>query len=142
MTTPSHQGSIRVACATDSGTLIDGHFGSCKAFAIYAVRPQSIEFVDLRPTLATEDAEDRNRARAGLIADCQIACFQSIGGPAAAKVVRAGAHPLKVAPGTSIDAMLARLQLALHAPPPWLAKVLGVEARALAPYRELTESEE
>jgi nitrogen fixation protein NifX len=132
--------AIRVACATDSGTLIDGHFGACKAFVIYAVGPEAIEFVTARSTLAADEAEDRNQARAALIGDCQIACFASIGGPAAAKVVRAGAHPLKVAPDTSIDAMLARLQEALKNPPPWLAKVLGVEAAALAPYRELAEA--
>lgn len=132
--------AIRVACATDNGTLIDGHFGSCKAFVIYAVGPDAVEFVTSRSPLAADEAEDRNRARAALIGDCQIACFQSIGGPAAAKVVRAGAHPLKVAPGTSIEAMLARLQQALQAPPPWLAKVLGVKAAALAPYRELAQS--
>ena len=134
--------AIRVACATDSGKLVDGHFGACKAFVIYAVRPDSVEFIDARSTLSADEAEDKNKARAELIGDCQIACFQSIGGPAAAKVVRAGAHPLKVAPDTTIDAMLERLQQALKSPPPWLAKVLGVEAAALAPYRELVEAEE
>ena len=134
--------AIRVACATDSGKLVDGHFGSCKAFVIYAVRPDSVEFIDARSTLTADEAEDKNKARAELIGDCQIACFLSIGGPAAAKVVRAGAHPLKVAPDTTIDAMLARLQDALKSPPPWLAKVLGVEAAALAPYRELANAEE
>ena len=134
--------AIRVACATDSGKLIDGHFGACKAFVVYAVRPDSVEFIDARSTLAADEAEDKNKARADLIADCQIACFQTIGGPAAAKVVRAGAHPLKVAPDTTIDAMLARLQEALKSPPPWLAKVLGVEAAALNPYRDLVDAEE
>ena len=81
--------AIRVACATDSGTLIDGHFGSCKAFVIYAVRPGAIEFIDARSTLTADQEEDKNKARASLIGDCQIACFASIGGPAAAKVVRA-----------------------------------------------------
>jgi nitrogen fixation protein NifX len=131
--------AIRVACATDSGEIIDGHFGSCKAFVIYAVTPAAIEFVDARSTLAADDEEDRNRARAALIGDCQIACFQSIGGPAAAKVVRAGTHPLKVAPNTRVDAMLARLQQTLKSPPPWLAKAMGVEAASLTSYRELAE---
>jgi hypothetical protein len=38
--------------------------------------------------------------------------------------------------------MLAKLQLALTNPPPWLAKVMGVEAASLAAYRELAEVEE
>ena len=135
-------GSIRVACATDSGELIDGHFGSCRAFVLYDVSPGAVEFVNAVSTAAADEAEDRNMARAALIGDCQIACFQSIGGPAAAKVVRAGAHPLKVAPNTRIDDMMAKLQQALESPPPWLAKVMGVEAASLASYRELAETVE
>lgn len=134
--------AIRVALATDSGTLVDGHFGSCKVFAVWDVGSASVEFVAARSTLAADDAEDRNKARAELIGDCRIACFQSIGGPAAAKVVRAGAHPLKVAPNTTMDDMLARLQAALASPPPWLAKAMGVEAASLAPYRELAAAGE
>ncbi|MCX8017129.1 MAG: NifB/NifX family molybdenum-iron cluster-binding protein [Rhodocyclaceae bacterium] len=133
---------IRVACATDSGKLIDGHFGSCKAFVVWDVGRESIAFVDARSTAAADEAEDRNRARAELIGDCQIACFASIGGPAAAKVVRAGAHPLKVAANTGMDAWLDELRQALDHPPPWLAKVMGVPAASLAPYRQLAEAEE
>lgn len=133
---------IRVACATDSGRLIDGHFGACKAFAVWDVGRDSIGFVEARSTVAADAAEDRNAARAALIGDCQIACFLSIGGPAAAKVVRAGAHPLKVAPNTGMDAWLDQLQQALDHPPPWLAKAMGVEAASLAPFRELAAAEE
>ena len=137
--------AIRVAFATDTGELIDGHFGACKAFVIYDLKPQGVdcvEFVAARSTAEADEAEDRNKARAELIGDCQIACFQSIGGPAAAKAVRAGVHPLKVAPGTRMEDMLARLQQALQQPPPWLAKVMGVEAASLATYRELAGVEE
>ncbi|HTY04578.1 MAG TPA: NifB/NifX family molybdenum-iron cluster-binding protein [Rhodocyclaceae bacterium] len=135
-------GSIRVACATDSGQLIDGHFGACKAFVIWDVGRQDVEFVEARSTLPADEADDRNAARAALLGDCQVACFLSIGGPAAAKVVRAGVHPLKVAPGTTMDAMVARLQEALASPPPWLAKVMGVEAASLAQYRESVDAGE
>ncbi len=135
-------GSIRVACATDSGALIDGHFGSCRAFLVYEVSPAAVEFVNALSTATADEAEDRNKARAALISGCQIACFQSIGGPAAAKVVRVGAHPLKVAPNTRVDDMMARLQQALKSPPPWLAKVMGVEAASLATFREMAEAED
>ena len=135
-------GTIRVACATDTGELIDGHFGSCRAFLVYQVSPQAVEFVNALSTAAADEEEDRNKARAALIDGCQIACFLSIGGPAAAKVVRVGAHPLKVAPNTRVDDMLAKLQLAIKSPPPWLAKVMGVEPASLAPFRELVELDE
>jgi nitrogen fixation protein NifX len=106
------------------------------------VSPAAVEFVNALSTATADEAEDRNKARAALISDCQIACFQSIGGPAAAKVVRAGAHPLKVAANTRVDDMLAKLQQALQSPPPWLAKVMGVEAASLATYRELVDTVE
>jgi len=134
--------SIRIAFATDTGELIDGHFGGCKAFVIYDLKPAAVEFITARSTVDADEAEDRNKARAELIGDCQIACFQSIGGPAAAKAVRAGVHPMKVVPNTRIDDMLLRLQGALQHPPPWLAKVMGVEAASLIPYRELVGVEE
>ncbi|MCX8085788.1 MAG: NifB/NifX family molybdenum-iron cluster-binding protein [Rhodocyclaceae bacterium] len=133
---------VRVACATDSGRFIDGHFGSCKVFAIWDVGRDTLDFVAARSAHLADEEEDRNAARAALIDDCQIACFSSIGGPAAAKVVRAGAHPLKVAPTTDMYDWLAKLQQALDAPPPWLAKVMGVEAASLAPYRAEAPVEE
>lgn len=138
----TREGAIRVACATDSGQVIDGHFGACKAFVIWDVGRTAIDFVEARSTLPADEADDRNAARAGLMNDCQVGCFLSIGGPAAAKVVRAGVHPLKVAPGTTMEAMLARLQEALASPPPWLAKVMGVPAASLAQYRDLVEAED
>jgi hypothetical protein len=38
--------------------------------------------------------------------------------------------------------MLAKLQQALKSPPPWLAKVMGVEAASLATFREMAEAED
>ena len=89
-------GSIRVACASNNGEELDGHFGSCERFLIYQVSPAESRLLAVRPTLEADHAEDRNASRATLIADCQVVYVQSIGGPAAAKVVRAGAHPVKV----------------------------------------------
>ncbi|MDP1607577.1 MAG: NifB/NifX family molybdenum-iron cluster-binding protein [Rhodocyclaceae bacterium] len=64
--------------------MIDGHFGACRAFLVYQVSPEEVEFVDALSTAAADTAEDRNKARAALIGACQIVCFQSIGGPLAA----------------------------------------------------------
>jgi len=143
-------GSIRVACASNSGEEIDGHFGSCERFLIYQLSPTETRLVAVRSTLEADHAEDRNLARASLIGDCQVVYLQSIGGPAAAKVVRAGVHPVKlrekVGAGGTVSAaareVLTQLQRALLSPPPWLAKVMGVEAASLAVYRELAAAEE
>ncbi|MEF8714737.1 MAG: dinitrogenase iron-molybdenum cofactor biosynthesis protein [Accumulibacter sp.] len=130
--------SIRVACASNREQWLDGHFGSCERFLVYQVSPDEVRLIDVRPTLAADHAEDRNVARAALIDDCQIVYVQSIGGPATAKVVRAGVHPVKVAnrgdPGGEALQALAQLQQALRHPPPWLARIMGVEAGSLAPF--------
>lgn len=146
-------GSVRVACASNRGEHIDGHFGSCERFLVYQVSPDEARLIAVRPTLEADQAEDRNLARARLIADCQLAYFQSIGGPAAAKVIREGVHPIKLSKkpeaGESNDEpnapeaalVFVELQRALLRPPPWLAKVMGVEAASLQPYRSLDEAD-
>jgi nitrogen fixation protein NifX len=133
-------GSIRVACASNSGEKIDGHFGSCERFLVYQVAPRELRLLAMRSTLEADHDEDRNAARAKLIADCQLVYVQSIGGPAAAKVVRAGAHPVKVADGVAAREVLARLQQTLVKPPPWLAKTMGVKAESLEKFAETIEA--
>ena len=135
-------GSIRVAVCSNNGETLDGHFGSCERFLIYQVSPTALRLIDRRPTLAADKAEDRNVARSALIKDCHLVYVQSIGGPAAAKVVRAGAHPVKIPKAAPAREILARLQQSLRKPPPWLAKVMGVPAVSLARFVEAAEAEE
>lgn len=132
-------GSIRVACASNYGEDVDGHFGSCERFLIYQVAPKELRLLAVRPTLEADHAEDRNVARAQMIADCQVVYVQSIGGPAAAKVVRAGAHPVKIPRSGPAREVLLRLQETLSNPPPWLAKVMGVKAMSLEKFAETVE---
>lgn len=125
-------GTIRVAVAANRGENLDGHFGSCDRFLIYRVGPAALRLIEVRSTAAADAADDRNAARAALIGDCQIVCVQSIGGPAAAKVIRAGVHPVKFPAGGPARAALGELQQRLTAPPPWLAQIMGVPAASLA----------
>ncbi|MCQ4346785.1 dinitrogenase iron-molybdenum cofactor biosynthesis protein [Pseudomonas stutzeri] len=122
-------GSIRVAVASNNGAQLDGHFGTCLRFLVYQVGADAQTLVDIRSTLDADQAEDRNAFRAELIKDCQVLYVVSIGGPAAAKVVRAGIHPLKKPQGGEAAAVLAELQQVMAgSPPPWLAKLLGQSA--------------
>lgn len=132
-------GSLRVAVASNTEENLDGHFGSCPRFLIYQVGRDSIRLIDARSTSITEDAEDKNVARANLINDCQIVYVQSIGGPATAKVIRANIHPVKIPEGGKARATLQRLQQVLDAPPPWLARIIGVEAKSLGKFAESEE---
>ena len=93
-------GSVRVAIASDKGDLLSGHF-----------------------------AEDKNLWRAKLIGDCHVCYVVSIGGPAAAKVIRADIYPIKIPDGGPALDILQPFQVAMvESPPPWLLKILGVSA--------------
>lgn len=118
--------SIRVACASNKGEELDGHFGSCCRFLIYQVSADEMRLIDSRPADGPEARDDKNAYRAGLIRDCHVLFVASIGGPAAAKVVKAGAHPIKYTGGGSARDRIAALQQVItQAPPPWLAKAMG-----------------
>jgi nitrogen fixation protein NifX len=135
-------GSLRVAVAANRGENLDGHFGSCERFLVYQVSPDTIKLIAIRSTVEADAAEDKNAARSALINDCQIVYVQSIGGPAAAKVVRAGVHPVKKPTGGAAREVLVELQGRLTSPPPWLAQIMGVPAASLARFEEELESEE
>jgi len=119
-------GSIRVAIASNHDGMLDGHFGSCMQFLIYQVSPQEIRFIDVRPTAAKEAESEKNDYLSNLISDCHILYVSSIGGPAAAKVVKNYIHPIKHIDEVDAEDVLSKLQSILSCmPPPWLAKVMG-----------------
>ena len=118
--------SIRVACASNKAEMLDGHFGSCRRFLIYQVSGLESRLIDIRNIDDTEAAEDKNAYRAALINDCQLLFVGSIGGPAAAKVVRAGVHPVKKPQAGPAREEIESLQRVIgRDAPPWLAKVMG-----------------
>lgn len=120
--------ALQVAVASNNGEQLDGHFGSCLRFLIYKVSKEGIYLADVRDAAATSEAPDRNEARAALLQGCQLLYVQSIGGPAAAKVVKTGVHPVKFPKAEPARIALEKLQQSLDAPPPWLARVLGTES--------------
>lgn len=117
--------SIRVAIASNSGRLLNGHFGSCIRFLVYQLSSQECRLIDIRSTLEADSSDDRNLFRTNIIRDCKVLFIQSIGGPAAAKVVRADIYPIKVPDVIDAEEKLAEFQKVFHAPPPWMAKALG-----------------
>lgn len=122
-------GSVRVAIASDQGDTLSGHFGSCLRFLVYQVSPTEIRLVDIRDTMDAEFAPDKNLWRAKLIGDCHVCYVVSIGGPAAAKVIRADIYPIKIPDGGPAEEILKQFQVAMvESPPPWLLKILGVSA--------------
>lgn len=124
-------GSVRIACASNDGINVDGHFGSCGQFMIYQVSADAVRLIDVRDTGIPDEleVEDKNVFRAELIQDCQVLYIASVGGPAAAKIVKLGIHPIKLSTIDSIKKVVEQLQSVIAGtPPPWLAKVMGIEA--------------
>jgi nitrogen fixation protein NifX len=124
-------GSVRIACASNDAVNVDGHFGSCNQFLIYQLSAVEARLIDIRGTTIPQglEVDDKNVFRAELIQDCQVIYMASVGGPAAAKIVKLGIHPIKLASIELITDVINQLQLVIAGtPPPWLAKVMGVEA--------------
>ncbi len=120
-------GSIRVALASNSGDNLDGHFGSCLRYLVYQVSADAVRLVDVRSAVEADFAEDRNAFRVGLIKDCHLLYVVSVGGPAAAKIIRADIYPMKKVDGGPATEVLAELQGMMGGVrPPWLSKILGV----------------
>jgi nitrogen fixation protein NifX len=127
--TETPPGAIRVAIASNTSDRLDGHFGSCIRFLVYQLSTEEAALVDVRSALEADLADDKNGFRTDLIRDCQVLYVVSIGGPAAAKVVRAGIYPIKKINGGVAGEILEDLrQVMRNSPPPWLAKAMGKTA--------------
>jgi nitrogen fixation protein NifX len=136
-------GSIRVAIASNSGEMLNGHFGSCIRFLVYQVSAEDVQLIGVRSALEADFSDDRNLFRATLINDCQLLYVVSIGGPAAAKVGRAGIYPMKIVEGGEARAIIQKLQTGmLGNPPPWLAKIMGVAAEERVRFERTTDRTE
>jgi nitrogen fixation protein NifX len=117
---------LRVAFCSQDGLTVNGHFGQSRLFFIYAFDASGAYLMAMRRTPEILAGEEANEVRAMLVNDCHLLFCETIGGPAAARVIRHNIHPVKVLPGVSINAQLAALQrmLSEHMPP-WLARRLG-----------------
>lgn len=119
---------LTTAFATADGVHVDTHFGRCARFDIYDVTAESVQLREIRwvATDETDNEDHRLQARLDALAGCALVCVASIGPAAAARVVRAGVHPVKSDPSTTIASVLDRLQTVLQGtPPPWLRKLLN-----------------
>jgi nitrogen fixation protein NifX len=131
--------SIRVAIATNDHRFLDAHFGSAESFAVFEVAADDWRFVEMvsfdDPTRGEghhPDEVDRITPKVEALAGAALLFVLAIGGPAAAKVVKAGIHPVKLKEPEPLGQVVLRVQRMLRGkPPPWLRKVLagGTSAR-------------
>ncbi|MEI6559925.1 MAG: nitrogen fixation protein NifX [Rhodospirillaceae bacterium] len=132
---------MKIAIATQDLKTVDAHFAGARTLAIYEVTTEGSRMLEAIRFESTsnedghhvEDADDRIGPRLAAIAGCQLLFVRAIGGPAAARVVNARIHPIKVTIDEPIGEVLARCQTMLKGnPPPWLRKVLQAGSEALS----------
>ncbi len=119
---------MKVGFATTDNILINDHFGWAKNFAVYEINADGFTFLETRRFKEeTEELDKINKKIAGL-KDLKIIFIKSIGGMAAARVVKAGIHPIKSKPDDTIEKTMQNLKTVLsNNPPPWLKKIIFKE---------------
>ena len=119
---------MKIAFATQDQQRVDAHFGWAKHLSVYEIGPAGYSFVQSFPfgdDLAEDGNEDKLAPKLAAIQDCAIVYVAAIGGSAAARVVAAKIHPIKVAQPEPILDLLDKMQEVLKGtPPPWLRKAL------------------
>ncbi|MDA8157684.1 MAG: nitrogen fixation protein NifX [Deltaproteobacteria bacterium] len=120
---------MKVGFATNDNILINDHFGWAKNFAIYEINKDGFKFLENR--YFEEEVEELNKIDKKIegLRDLKIIFVESIGGTAAARVVKSGIHPVKSKPNDKIEAVMEELQAVLSKnPPPWLKKIILKES--------------
>ncbi|WP_425090882.1 nitrogen fixation protein NifX [Tropicimonas sp. S265A] len=124
---------LRVAIATNDMEHLNAHFGSAKKFAVYDVWTAGYQFIAAhefdnvtQQKGKHDDVDDKITPKVEALNDCALLFALAVGGPSAAKLVRAGVHPIKRKDPEVIDDVLAQVQTMLQGtPPPFLRKILG-----------------
>ncbi|MHB1697659.1 MAG: nitrogen fixation protein NifX [bacterium] len=116
---------MKVGFATTDNILINDHFGWAKNFAVYEINEEGFRFLENRHF--EEDIEELEKIDKKIegLKDIKIIFVESIGGTAAARVVKSGIHPVKSKPNDRIEDVMDGLKAVLSKnPPPWLKKII------------------
>ena len=124
---------MRIAFATQDRARVDAHFASARTFLFYEVTPdghslaEAVQFdtVSGEDGQHSDDGEDRLTAKIDALAGTALLFVRAIGGPAAARVVRARVHPIKLPEDEPIAQVIERVRTMLTTnPPPWLRRAI------------------
>lgn len=121
--------AMKVAFATKDMEEINAHFGGAREFVVYNVSKDGFFLSGVIKTDTSELKDDditdfRVRALKGI----NIMYCESIGGTAAAKVIRAGINPMKVNEPTLIEDVLKSLVKMINTnPPPWIKQIINMK---------------
>ena len=121
--------NIKVAFATKDLETINAHFGGAKEFIVYNISKDGFEVGEVIKTDTSEmDGDAKTEFKVNALKGVNIMYCESIGGTAAAKVIRAGINPMKVHEPRAIEEVLKELLEMLNSnPPPWIKKLINME---------------
>lgn len=121
--------SIKVAFATKDLEMINAHFGGAKEFVVYNVSKDGFVLDGVIKTdTSAMTGDDKTDFKVKALSGINIMYCESIGGTAAAKVIRAGMNPMKVQEPRSIEDVLKELISMINSnPPPWIKRIMNIE---------------
>lgn len=121
--------SMKVAFATKDMETINAHFGGAKEFVVYRVSKEGFELDGVVKTDTSKlQGDEKTEFKVEALTGNNIMYCESIGGTAAAKVIRAGINPMKVQEPRKIEDVLKELVAMINGnPPPWVKKIMNIE---------------
>ena len=123
------ENAMKVAFATKDMEEINAHFGGAKEFVVYNVSKEGFGLDGVVKTDTSElDGDSKTDFKVKALEGVNIMYCESIGGTAAAKVIRSGIHPMKVQEPRKIEEVLQELVTMINGnPPPWVKRIMKIE---------------
>jgi len=127
--TDTMENALKVAFASKDLETINAHFGGAKEFAVYNVSKEGFELYGVIKTDTSKlTGDDKTDFKVKALKGINIMYCESIGGTAAAKVIRAGINPMKVQEERKIEDVLRELVEMINGnPPPWVKRIMHIE---------------
>jgi nitrogen fixation protein NifX len=125
----SLENAIKVAFASKDMETINAHFGGAKEFVIYDLSKDGYKLSGVIKTDTSElNGDDKTDFKVKALAGINIMYCESIGGTAAAKVIRGGINPMKVQePRKIVDVAAELVEMINGNPPPWVKKIMNIK---------------
>jgi len=127
--TDTMENALKVAFASKDMETVNAHFGGAKEFAVYNVSKDGFELHGVIKTDTSKlTGDDKTDFKVQALKGINIMYCESIGGTAAAKVIRAGINPMKVQEARRIEDILRELIEMINGnPPPWVKRIMNIE---------------
>ncbi|MEO1428782.1 MAG: nitrogen fixation protein NifX [Cyanobacteria bacterium J06633_8] len=125
---------MKIAFTTSDKVHINAHFGWAKEIEVYEISDEGYHFLETLTfggELKQDGNEDKLVPKLKALEDCTIVYVSTIGGSAAARLIKKGVTPIKArSEEDEIKDVLDRLLQTLKgSPPPWLRKALQKQDR-------------